>query len=1488
MAGIKVGEGYIEITPKVTGVNRDLVREIQSRLNGLDKAKFQVAPKVSGITKRWQSEIQKDLNTVIDGLTVAVRVRLDKTNLTATFGDVTVSATQAGTEAGDGLADGFKQATNDIKRMMRETEVAIKAGVLPAGDDSVRARLNTVSSAYKDLADDIGQYTDSQVSIIRSGVNEMSALNRLVASNTKTQTESIRTEFAKIAPAIRTMSNDSIQSLSKFERGILSVEKTVKLGFKEASAKGLTDVAQAFKSFADGNGIDLPGMGQKAGRSFGGALADAVDTTVRFGLARLVVGLPLALAGLGYAMAPLASAVSSLAAGFTALGSQAVYAFGALAALPAVMGLIVQATSVMGFAFFGVQEALGALQAEQDKSGQAAATMAAAIEAASRRAEQAQRALADAQSDSARRIADARENLQRIAETVSERISGAQERVAEVVRSTNERIIEADARLADVRESVGDRIADATERLARVQEDGSERIRAAQERLSEAIEQTNERIQSAEERLAQAKEDSTRRIEDAQRRLAKAHEDGARRVVSAEGNYKRSIEDVKEAQDALNEARAEARERLEDLALAVSGGALDEESARNAVNEAAEHLRNLNLNPEATDKEKAEADFAYRQAVQRLREVQERNGDLREEQEKASKEGVEGSREVTSAKDALQRAIQRQIDAEKALVDARREASEGIIDAERDLKDARDDSARGILDAERDLARARQDGAKAILDAEKSLRDAREDAARSVTEAERSLNRTREDGAKQIADAELAAVRARQDAVRQVEAAEKALTDARKSGTRDVADAERALADARVNGARQVEDAQRSLREAMEAVAQASEKQSVQASNAEAALKKLSPAAREFVLFLDREFLPKLREIQWSIQEAFFPPLQQALAQSDGLLDLFKVKLTDTATIFGGFALRFSDWLNTDESKNKIGRILDSNNRLFARLSDAALDAADATLTLVDGSSPFLERMGDLIGRLVGRVKDLINEAARNGELEKFFNRVGDTIDKAAEIAWDLGRALYGIFDTAYPSGKRLLDLIGDTAKEFADWVNSVEGKQTLKEWFKKGEDVMRELLALVKDIAKAFFDLGNDVDFSKILKALREDFLPAVVKLAKAFSGDNGDGLIITIRAFADVIEATAVLVEAFGSVLGLLGLKADGAASPLEHLGVLVDIVGGSLRFFTGDTKALGETFGTVTDKISRIGKDVFGKTLPEALGISEKEFEEIKNTGSRAFDILSENVVHAFGEIVRTLRGESSDITRWVNDRWRDLESGASRTWNDISSSASRTWDGISRTISDYASRVWSNAVSNFTRMKDDIARTLQDALNWVYQWGPWILAAITGIGPGLWRAGFDIIQGLWNGVAAKWNEFINWWNANINNISEIARRVLGINSPSRVMAAIGRGVGEGLVLGLQSTEGMVASATKSMADSVTGSWGKVVLPIESKLPNLDMPQGGTYAGQRVYRPLAAPNGRGDKNYNITLNAAPTIPTERQITNVLKYADALYPDE
>lgn len=231
-----------------------------------------------------------------------------------------------------------------------------------------------------------------------------------------------------------------------------------------------------------------------------------------------------------------------------------------------------------------------------------------------------------------------------------------------------------------------------------------------------------ERVQSAQQALSRAQTAADRasvtgaaQVADARRGVADAVASAARRVENAERGLASAQRTARQAQQDLTRARADAREELEDLNLSLRDAALSEEEAVLRLRQAREDLTEARAAGAGGD-DIAELDLAVRRAALGVDQARERYGDLRAEQSRWARDGVDGSDRVASA--------------QQRVADANR----GVADAQQALAAAQRDGAREVADANRSLARAQQAAAWAQRDATAQVADAQRALASAMRE----------------------------------------------------------------------------------------------------------------------------------------------------------------------------------------------------------------------------------------------------------------------------------------------------------------------------------------------------------------------------------------------------------------------------------------------------------------------------------------------------------------------------------------------------------------------------------------------------------------------------------------------------------------------------------------------------------------------------------------------------------------------------------
>ncbi|MFC6080912.1 hypothetical protein [Sphaerisporangium aureirubrum] len=268
----------------------------------------------------------------------------------------------------------------------------------------------------------------------------------------------------------------------------------------------------------------------------------------------------------------------------------------------------------------------------------------------------------------------------------------------------------------------------ATKSLAQAQAEAASRalgLAEAQNRVRDAavaVAQAKRALKSSIDDVTRAQEDERRAAED----LARAVEDSARRHAEAlrqVGDAERSVRDAQadalRAQQNLNDARQQAVRDAQDLASRLANTQIDQRQAVLDLSDAQARLNATLADPRATAAQKEQAQINYDRAQRRIEDLRLQVQRLQAEQAESDRVGVEGSKRVQDAKDALAQANERVLQAEQKLVDAQanvarvaQENARRVADAQRQLADSHRRVAEAqekVISAQERLAKTQRD-----------------------------------------------------------------------------------------------------------------------------------------------------------------------------------------------------------------------------------------------------------------------------------------------------------------------------------------------------------------------------------------------------------------------------------------------------------------------------------------------------------------------------------------------------------------------------------------------------------------------------------------------------------------------------------------------------------------------------------------------------------------------------------------------------------
>lgn len=525
-------------------------------------------------------------------------------------------------------------------------------------------------------------------------------------------------------------------------------------------------------------------------------------------------------------------------------------------------------------------------------------------------------------------------------------------------------------------------------------------------------------------------------------------------------------------------------------------------------------------------------------------------------------------------------------------------------------------------------------------------------------------------------------------------------------------------------------------------------------------------------------------------------------------------------------------------------------------------DAAGALSTFIEGLATAEERGVSAIGVLdeMGitevRMRDALLRAAG----------ASDVFTEALDIgtsAWEENTALSDEAAERYKTMASQLEILKntviDTAISFGEALvpavqKVVEWAQKLAEWFTSLSDSTKSTIAFVTAIASALMlVVGPFLLLIGFIPNIIAGF-SAIITVVKAVGSAialiaSPIGLVVTaVIGMAYLIyrywdEIKAFTIEAWGAIaeffVGLWQSIKDGVVTGWQAIseyfvelwesikevaltawdglvsGVMTIVqpfIDGIMNIFNNMKDGLETLWSGLVDYFTGawdLIKNIFLGAVLLILNLVTGNFEELSNN-TRA---IWNNIKDALGQIWEGIKGifsgALSAIWGFVTGAWQNIKTNTTSIFNTVKETITDIWNGIKTFFTTTLSDIWNTVKQKFT----DIVNTVREKMDDVKQRieDGWNKAKAFLEGIDLKQIGKDIIDGLISGITSKVEAVKDAVKNVTDSITGKIKGILGIKSPSRVLAQIGRWTGEGLANGIEDTAGLVERASDMLGEA-----------------------------------------------------------------------------
>jgi len=405
--------------------------------------------------------------------------------------------------------------------------------------------------------------------------------------------------------------------------------------------------------------------------------------------------------------------------------------------------------------------------------------------------------------------------------------------------------------------------------------------------------------------------------------------------------------------------------------------------------------------------------------------------------------------------------------------------------------------------------------------------------------------------------------------------------------------------------------------------------------------------------------------------------------------------------------------------------------------------------------------------------------------IANFFSRLWTSITEAASAAWEeftqlLSDLWSGLVGRAEAIWTDLVDLLTGI------WTSITEAASIAWEGFTQLlSDLWSGLVGRAEAIWTDLVDLLTGI-WTSITEAASIAWEEFTQLLPDLWSGLVG-------RAEAIWTGLVDLLTGIWTSITEAASIAWEGFTQLLSDL--WTSTIDGAVEKWTGFVESLSDIWTSIVDIATTIWGTI-SSTIMEIVttiinGI-EIGWNKLKGATELVFNAVKSFLSDVWTNVKNAIVGTVGSIIDLVVSGWTKFSQITTNTFNTIKNFLGNVWESIKTTVVNTASQLVTSTIQKFLDIKVAIETKMHEAKKVVADIWDKILSIFSALD--LRKIGKDIIQGLINGIGDM-AELVWGKAASIAaSIGDTIKRTLKINSPSRVMIAIGKGVGEGLAIGL----------------------------------------------------------------------------------------------
>lgn len=619
------------------------------------------------------------------------------------------------------------------------------------------------------------------------------------------------------------------------------------------------------------------------------------------------------------------------------------------------------------------------------------------------------------------------------------------------------------------------------------------------------------------------------------------------------------------------------------------------------------------------------------------------------------------------------------------------------------------------------------------------------------------------------------------------------------------------------------------------------------------ALKKLSPSAREFVLTMARaknSFDPVRRAVQ---QKLFAGLAAQMRVVVLNALPGLRSGMSDVATQMNGMAKAGLSAAKTPLFNGVVRQVLGTTAAVLASFKPAIKPLILGLARLVSIGLPLVEVFGKWLGKMATSGATFLASDRAAASFTRTIDRAIGVFRKNGNAAnaghkamvqlrivwvqlsaigknvWSVIQAVGKAIQGSTAPSKSLLQLVTDLTARMATWANSAQGQKQLSQLFASLQQVAANLIQILPQLGGVL---------TLILGLINS--LPGPVR-----------NIVLQMLAWSIVLSRFSGPIGGVIKLVGGLGVALGDKESKFRKF------ASAGVRAAT----AVGKGIGTASVAIGRASASAVAALARMVAASAVTVARVVAGWALMAVQSLIQAARMALAWFIALgpigwITAAVIAIVILIIAKWATVKKWTLAIWHAVVNYVmTRVRDML--TAIGWLARIPGAVYGYFSSMVRGAISAAGALVRYVQGIPGAIIRAFAGAGSWLYNAGKNILVGLWNGLVsvASWLAR-SLWNLIKSIIPGVVQRVLGISSPSVVMARLGGFAGQGLAVGMESTVGMVQRAAGALASAA-------VPAMRGVSAGTVIPAGSVAASAAGQRPGARGAGAGGLRVTLDVN-------------------------